>query len=110
MGPSCLDSLTSCAITLPVAHNASTARLTPVQRRELTDWLRKELYAISLQQRKRDGRVTLRRMNRTEHEHTLQDMLGITTRLKDLIPDDATTAGFDKVSTGLGISSTHHVR
>ena len=82
----------------------------PAQRRELTGWLRASLHASSLQQQQREGRVTLRRMNRTEYEHTLQDMFGITTGLKELLPEDATVAGFDNVSAGLGISAAHLVR
>jgi mono/diheme cytochrome c family protein len=47
----------------------------------------------------------LRRMNRTEYEHTVQDLLGIDTPLKDLLPEDGSVQGFDNVATGLGISS-----
>ena len=49
--------------------------------------------------------IGLRRMNRTEYEYTVQDLLGIETSLKDLLPEDSSVQGFDNVADGLGISS-----
>jgi len=89
---------------------ANKPQPTAAQWRELTEWLRAGLHASSLQQQQREGRVVLRRMNRTEYEHTLQDMFGVTVALKELLPEDATVAGFDNVSAGLGISAAHLVR
>ncbi len=48
--------------------------------------------------------LALRRMNRYEFEHTVQDLLGIDTPLADLLPEDGSTQGFDNVGDGLGIS------
>jgi hypothetical protein len=89
---------------------AKKAQPTAAERRELTEWLRAGLHSASLEQQQREGRVTLRRMNRAEYEHTLQDLLGVTAELKDLLPEDATVAGFDNVSAGLGISAAHLTR
>ena len=47
----------------------------------------------------------LRRLNRSEYEHTVQDLLGIDTSLAELLPEDNRVQGFDNVATGLGISS-----
>jgi hypothetical protein len=47
----------------------------------------------------------LRRLNRVEYEHTVQDLLGIDTALMDLLPEDSSVQGFDNVAGGLGISS-----
>ncbi len=47
----------------------------------------------------------LRRMNRTEYENTVHDLLGTDTPLSDLLPEDSSVQGFDNVATGLGISS-----
>ena len=47
----------------------------------------------------------LRRMNGTEYENTVHDLLGTDTPLKDLLPEDNSVQGFDNVATGLGISS-----
>ena len=89
---------------------ANKPQPTDAERASVADWLRGELHAASRTQQQREGRVVLRRMNRTEYEHTLQDMFGITTGLKELLPEDATVAGFDNVSAGLGISAAHLVR
>ena len=55
----------------------------------------------------REGRVVARRLNRTEYEHTLHDLLGIDKPLRDLLPEDGTAEGFDNVGDALNLSSTH---
>ena len=52
-----------------------------------------------------DPPIALRRLNRTEYEHTLHDLLGIDTPLIDLLPEDSSVQGFDNVADGLSISS-----
>jgi hypothetical protein len=47
----------------------------------------------------------LRRLNRSEYQHTVHDLLGIDTPLADLLPEDGSVQGFDNVAGGLGISS-----
>ncbi|MEQ8787594.1 MAG: DUF1592 domain-containing protein [Pirellulaceae bacterium] len=49
--------------------------------------------------------LALRRLNRTEYEHTIHDLLGIDTPLADLLPEDGSVQGFDNVADGLSISS-----
>ncbi|MHA3770429.1 DUF1592 domain-containing protein [Verrucomicrobiota bacterium sgz303538] len=49
--------------------------------------------------------IALRRMNRQEYEHTVQDLLGIETPLAEMLPEDGNTQGFDNVADGLGVSS-----
>jgi mono/diheme cytochrome c family protein len=82
----------------------------PDERRMAVGTLHKTLHATSLAQQKTEGRVALRRMNRTQHENTLNDLLGISVKLGDVLPDDGSVAGFDNVSEGLDVSSTHLVR
>ncbi|MCB1062833.1 MAG: DUF1592 domain-containing protein [Verrucomicrobiae bacterium] len=48
--------------------------------------------------------IALRRMNRTEYEYTVQDLLGIDTPLAELLPEDSSVQGFDNVADGLSIS------
>jgi mono/diheme cytochrome c family protein len=72
--------------------------------------LNKALHAASLAKQQLDGRVVLRRLNRTEYQTTLQDLLGTSTEVKDLLPDDNTAAGFDNVSAVLDISPVHLLR
>lgn len=51
------------------------------------------------------GRTTYRRLNRTEYENTICDLLGIDTELRELLPADSSAAGFDNVGDGLRVSS-----
>ncbi len=66
---------------------------------QLVEWVSAELAKIS------EPVPALRRMNRTEYEHTVQDLLGIDTPLAELLPEDNSVQGFDNVANGLGISS-----
>lgn len=72
--------------------------------------LRGQLHAASLSRQQREGRVVLRRLNRVEYETTLRDLLAFPVEVKDLLPDDNSAAGFDKVSSVLDISSAHLLR
>jgi len=50
----------------------------------------------------------VRRLNRVEYEHTLQDLLALPTlRVKELLPEDGQQHGFDKVTGALDISPVH---
>jgi hypothetical protein len=49
--------------------------------------------------------VVLRRLNRTEYENTVRDLLGVQVDLKDLLPLDSTAHGFDNIGEALHASS-----
>lgn len=53
-----------------------------------------------------NGRVRSRRLTRTEYEHTMHDLLGIDIPLKDLLPEDRASHGFETVAEGQQLS--HH--
>jgi len=74
-----------------------------------TAWLHKELHAASLDKQKKEGRVVLRRLNGTEYENTLRDLLALvpTVQLKALLPEDNVAGGFDNISASLDISAAH---
>jgi hypothetical protein len=55
--------------------------------------------------RRAEGRVVLRRLNRTEYENTVRDLLGVQTPLKDLLPLDSSADGFDNIGEALHTSS-----
>lgn len=78
--------------------------------RESLRLLHGRLHEASLERQRRDGRVLVRRLNGVEYEQTLHDLLRIRAPLRELLPDDATTAGFDNVSAGLDLSATHFLR
>lgn len=49
--------------------------------------------------------VVLRRLNRIEYENTVGDLFGIDVRVKQTLPEDSPTAGFDNVGEGLAVSA-----
>ena len=67
--------------------------------RELVRWINAELA--------RTARPVpaIRRLNRSEYEHTVHDLLRIDTPLAGLLPEDNGVQGFDNVAGSLGISS-----
>jgi hypothetical protein len=75
-----------------------------------TLWLNRELRASSLDRQRKHGRVLLRRLNATEDENTLRDLLSTQVDVKDLLPEDNSSAGFDNVSAVLDVSATHLLR
>ncbi|QOV88359.1 DUF1592 domain-containing protein [Humisphaera borealis] len=69
--------------------------------------LGKDLRKASLARQEKEGRGPVRRLTRTEYETTVNDLLHIRTDLRSSFPDDAVTAGFDKVGEGLTLSAAH---
>jgi mono/diheme cytochrome c family protein len=67
------------------------------------------LHAASLGRQEKQGRVAVRRLNGTEYENTVRDLLGTNVRLKEMLPEDNSVAGFDNVSTALDVSATHQM-
>jgi mono/diheme cytochrome c family protein len=55
--------------------------------------------------RRAAGRVVLRRLNRVEYENTIRDLLGIEVDLKESLPQDTSSHGFDNVGEALHTSS-----
>lgn len=51
-----------------------------------------------------DNDVVLRRLNRVEYENTVRALFGIRIRVKELLPGDTPTSGFDNVGEGLAVS------
>lgn len=72
--------------------------------------LHQRLTNASRQRQQAEGRVLLRRLTAVEYEQALHDLLGIHLPLKDLLPEDSPTAGFDNNSRGLDLSATHFLR
>lgn len=63
------------------------------------------LRAFETARRKENGRVVFRRLNRTEYEHTVHELLGVSVPLAPVLPADTPLYGFDKVSEGLRLST-----
>ncbi|MFA6545711.1 MAG: DUF1587 domain-containing protein, partial [Limisphaerales bacterium] len=73
-------------------------------RQAVLDWLGPELRAASAARHNAEGRVALRRLNRFEYQNTIHDLLGIEANVMELLPEDGSAHGFDKVSTALTLS------
>ncbi|MFO0867750.1 MAG: DUF1592 domain-containing protein [Pirellulales bacterium] len=80
------------------------------ERQRLVDRLARHLTALSLERQRATGRVVLRRLNRTEYETTLRDLLHPRITVRDLLPSDNIASGFDNVSAVLDVSSVHLLR
>jgi hypothetical protein len=48
--------------------------------------------------------TVLRRLNRTEYEHSLGDLLGMRVEVRDLLPEDSLAHGFDNIGSALSMS------
>ncbi|MFN0075413.1 MAG: DUF1592 domain-containing protein [Prosthecobacter sp.] len=66
--------------------------------------LQKPLHEFNKEQQATTGRTVLRRLNRTEYENTVHDLLGIDVPLKHILPEDSLMHGFDTVAEGLRFS------
>jgi len=71
----------------------------------LTDWLGTRVAAADATARAAHGRVVLRRLNRTEYENTVNDLLGVKVNLKEQLPQDGAADGFDNAAAAHHTSS-----
>lgn len=68
-------------------------------------WLSSTLNAEELQRRETNGRSVVRRMNRTEFENTLQDLLDVPwIEVRELLPEDGRADGYTKTAAALDVS------
>jgi hypothetical protein len=74
------------------------------QRQAVAGWLSKELDRIDRLTPPDPGRVTARRLNRTEYNNTVRDLLGVDTRPADDFPQDDAGYGFDNIADVLSLS------
>ncbi len=75
---------------------ASEDQPTPQQRREIAAWIDAQLQQLDCTV-KRPGRVTIRRLNRTEYNRTIADLVGIDFHPADDFPADDVGYGFDNI-------------
>ena len=68
------------------------------EREEFLSSFEDYLHDISDEQQKERGRVRSRRLNRTEYENTLHDLLGIDIPLKSFLPEDPEQEGFTNIA------------
>jgi hypothetical protein len=81
-------------------HRPDTAEAEAIRKQ-----LEVALTAADRARRTGDGRAVFRRLNRTEYENTLRDLLGISgLKVKERLPEDGQAFGFDKSAAGLELS------
>jgi hypothetical protein len=93
-------------------HDRVSAGEMPPQKRPQPPSAHRDAFlaALSAGLTKADQRVkgtVLRRLNRTEYENTLNDLLGIRESLAELLPEDGKAHGFDNVGEALDVSAMH---
>ncbi|MCW1885063.1 DUF1592 domain-containing protein [Luteolibacter flavescens] len=78
-------------------------QLTPAEKRKVQSWIEKEVFQLD-PENPDPGRVTIRRLNRTEYQNAVYDLLGVEYDTKDVFPPDDTGYGFDNIGDVLSIS------
>lgn len=61
------------------------------------------LESVATRQRA-EGRVVLRRLNRTEYQNTVNDLFHVNVSVKEMLPEDTISHGFDNVGAALNLS------
>ena len=82
---------------------AGSPRPKAEEKQALAEWIKRD--AFGLDPRDPDpGRVTIRRLNRTEYRNTIRDLMGIEFRTDEEFPPDDTGYGFDNIGDVLSTS------
>jgi hypothetical protein len=75
----------------------------PEERQRLEEWIKFDAFGIN--PRNPDpGRVTARRLNRTEYRNTIRDLMGVDFDAQSEFPADDTGYGFDNIGDVLTVS------
>ncbi len=82
---------------------AGNDRPTADEMRKIEAWIKRDVFAID-NANPDPGRVTLRRLNRTEYHNTIRDLMGYDFDVTSAFPQDDTGQGFDNIASVLNIS------
>ena len=74
------------------------------QRQAVATWVEHQLDRIDRETPPDPGRVTARRLNRTEYNNTVRDLLGVDSKPADDFPQDDAGYGFDNIADVLSLS------
>src|SRR5438128_6078037 len=61
---------------------------TPAERQQIVTWLEGKLYAVDCELKRDPGRVTIRRLNRTEYNNTIRGLVGVRFQPAEDFPSD----------------------
>ena len=78
-------------------------RPTPAQLRLVTAWVDAQILRADRTTPPDPGRVTIRRLNRTEYNNTVRDLLGVHLTPADDFPQDDSGYGFDNIADVLSL-------
>lgn len=87
--------------TMPPPENGS--EITADERSELAKWIKLDVFQINPSDPD-PGKVTIRRLNRTEYANTIRDLMGIEFNADVVFPPDDTGFGFDNIGDALSLS------
>ncbi len=82
-------------IKLGAMPPADADQPTAEERQRAIDWLDHQLFYVDCNSVQDPGRVTVRRLNRTEYNNTIHDLFGVQFRPADDFPSDDSGHGFD---------------
>jgi hypothetical protein len=71
----------------------------------LSAWIGGRVEKAAAARNAAQGRVVLRRLNRTEYQNTVRDLLGVDLDLQDVLAPDTLADGFDNRAEGLHVST-----
>lgn len=77
---------------------------TDPERKQLGDLIDEAIYAVTCDTRPRPGRVTARRLNRAEYNHSIRDLFGVELNPAEDFPSDEVGGGFDNNADVLSLS------
>jgi hypothetical protein len=90
------------AASMPPADHEP--RPTSVESAQLVKWIDQAVLGLDCDRMHDPGHVTIRRLNRTEYNNTIRDLLGVKVRPADDFPSDDVGNGFDNMGDVLSLS------
>ena len=78
--------------------------LPPGEVKKVAGWIQHEFDRADASLKPNPGRVTARRLNRTEYNNTVRDLLGVNFHPADDFPQDDSGYGFDNIGDALSLS------
>jgi len=73
------------------------------EQKQLLSWIERDVFKLD-PENPDPGRVTIRRLNRTEYQNAVHDLLGVEYDTREVFPADDTGYGFDNIGSVLSIS------
>lgn len=78
---------------------------TDAERKQLVEALDAAIFSVVCDLRPKPGKITARRLNKAEYNHSIRDLFGMDLRPADAFPSDEVGGGFDNNGDVLSLSS-----